>query len=277
MSLRTPAPLPSRSSRSRRSPTSSPTRSRAGAAGPEPAARRVADDDRPAVRVVRRHAAGRVGADGRGVRSHRPAAAAGGRHARAGGSTRCSPSRRSLPLLFAARLVQGAADGVTWVVGLRAHRRSVRPRRARPRDGLRDVGHERRLHGRPVDRRLAVRDRRHRAAVRVRGGAGACLRGRVRSRSGRRRPPRTRRRRRSGPSMRTPAVAVCAASWSSSARRSRCSSRCCRCSSTGGSGCRRRRSAWCSASRPCVRRHAARLRSADRRWGSRRLIRLGLI
>ena len=56
---------------------------------------------------------------------------------------------------------------------LRADRRSVRPRGARPRDGLRHVGHERRLHGRAVDRRLAVRGGRHPAAVRFVVGARA--------------------------------------------------------------------------------------------------------
>ena len=90
----------------------------AGAAGSEPAARRVADDDRPAVRVVRRDAADRVDPDGRGLRSHRPQGAAGRRAARAGGRRRCcSRFADGLPWLFAARLVQGAADAVTWVVG----------------------------------------------------------------------------------------------------------------------------------------------------------------
>ena len=44
--------------------------------------------------------------------------------------------RRSLPWLFAARLVQGAADARDLGRRLRADRRSLRPRGARPRDGL---------------------------------------------------------------------------------------------------------------------------------------------
>ena len=60
----------------------------------------------------------RVDPDGRGLRSHRPQGAARRRPASRWRRRRsCSRSRRRLPWLFAARLVQGAADAVTWVVG----------------------------------------------------------------------------------------------------------------------------------------------------------------
>ena len=90
---------------------------RAGAARSEPAARRVADDDRPAVRVVRRDAAGRVDPDGRASdRIGRKAPLAGGLVVLAAATLLFAFADR-LPWLFAARLVQGAADAVTWVVG----------------------------------------------------------------------------------------------------------------------------------------------------------------
>ena len=96
------------------------------------------------------------------------------RHARACAARRCcSPSPTRWPWLFAARLVQGAADARDLGRRLRAHRRPLPAGRTRPRHGYRDVGHELRLHGRADARRLAVRGRRHAPAVSVRGGARA--------------------------------------------------------------------------------------------------------
>ena len=105
---------PSPSSPSRPSPTSSPTRSAVPVLPDLSApAGRVADDDRPAVRLVRRDAAGGVGADGRGLRSHRPQAAAGRRPARA---------RAASTLLFA--FADSAAVAVCRAPGAGRRRRA---------------------------------------------------------------------------------------------------------------------------------------------------------
>jgi hypothetical protein len=62
-----------------------------------------------------------------------------------------------LPSLFMARLAQGAADAVTWVVGL-ALVADLRPGRARPRERHRDVGRELGVRHRSIDRRLVVHE-----------------------------------------------------------------------------------------------------------------------
>ena len=81
-------------------------------------ARRVADDDRAAVRLLRRHAAGAC----RCRWARCPIASAARCRWSAGcvalaASTVLFAFADALPWLFAARLVQGAADAVTWVVG----------------------------------------------------------------------------------------------------------------------------------------------------------------
>ena len=78
---------------------------------------------------------------------------------------------RSLPWLFAARLVQGAADGVTWVVGFALIADLYGPDERGRVMGYVMSGTSVALMVGTVDRRLVVRDGRHRAAVRVRGGA----------------------------------------------------------------------------------------------------------
>ncbi len=65
---------------------------------------------------------------------------------------------------------------------LRAHRRSLRPGGARPRDGACDGGQQPRHHHRPRARRMAVRNRGHPAAVPLRGGHGGRRSGGVRAR-----------------------------------------------------------------------------------------------
>ena len=75
-----------------------------------------------------------------------------------------------LPSLFAARLAQGAADAVTWVVGLALVADLLRPGRARARQRHRDVGRELGVRHRPLARRLDVRARRPSPAVPRRRG-----------------------------------------------------------------------------------------------------------
>ncbi len=103
----------------------------AGAAGSQPAARRVADDDRPAVRVVRGDAARRVDPDGRRLGSHRPASC---RWSPAW--PRSPPRRCSLPFAdepaVALRRAAGAGRGRRGDVGrrVRAHRGPLRAGRS---------------------------------------------------------------------------------------------------------------------------------------------------
>ena len=151
--------------------------------------------DRVAVRVVRRHAARAVDSDGRPLRSHRPQGPDDRRARAAGGST----------LAFAYAAV--AADAVRRAAAagrrrrhdvdrrLRDDRRSLRPGRARPRDGARDGRQHARHHHRAGPRRMAVRDRRHPPAVPVRRGHGGRRFDRVCARSRRARTAPARRRR----------------------------------------------------------------------------------
>jgi hypothetical protein len=78
----------------------------------------------------------------------------------------------TLPWLFAARLVQGAADAVTWVVGFALiadlYDSSERGRIT----GIVMMGHQLRGDVRTDARRLVLRDRRHQAAVHRRGRDG---------------------------------------------------------------------------------------------------------
>ena len=68
----------------------------------------------------------------------------------------------SLPWLFAARLVQGAADGVTWVVGFALVADLFGPEERGRVMRLVMSGTSVAFMVGPVDRRLALRDRRHR-------------------------------------------------------------------------------------------------------------------
>src|SRR5207247_472212 len=87
----------------------------AGAARSEPAARRVADDDRLAVRVVRRDAAHSVVADGRRVRSDWTQGAGGRRPGGAGGGALYEIGGIRLPFLFVTALSIAVAALFLWV------------------------------------------------------------------------------------------------------------------------------------------------------------------
>ena len=199
---------------------------------------------------LRRDAAGRVGADGRGVRPRRPAPAARGRDDRAGAASALFAVARSLPWLFAARLVQGAADGVTWVVGFALIADLYGPdERGRVMGYVMSGTSVALLVGPSIGGWLYAMGGIELPFV-VRGRRCRCLRAwdsRDPAGAGRREAARRRRRGRSCGRPPSPSARPTSSSW---ARRSRCSNRCCRCSSAGGSACRRRRSACCSAPRP---------------------------
>ena len=116
-----------------------------------------------------------------------------------------------LPWLFAARLVQGAADAVTWVVGFALIADRYGPEERGRVSGIVMSGTSVGVHGRSVDRRLAVRGRRHPRAVPAGRRARGCWRARRSSGSTCRRRARKPSRCRCASCCDRAPVAVCAA------------------------------------------------------------------
>ena len=179
------------------------------------------------------------------------------------GSTLLFALADSLPRLFAARLVQGAADAVTWVVGFALIADCYGPaERGRVMGFVMSGTSFGFMIGPSIGGWLYEAGGIALPFLFVAALALVCAVGFAVLR-----PPSRTRASTARPSiwsvMRVPAVAFCAAAGRRRRRHaSRCSSRCCRCSSTDASASRPRRSACCSGSPPsrrrCIRSSTAR-------------------